>query len=79
MIVELDELFAPYAVAAVERLRYLFPSCEFRITPTSVEVTGADGELAPKIQKEASFQLYREKIYQEGRPLRESMYAALFK
>jgi hypothetical protein len=79
VIVQLDELFAPYAAAAVERLRYLFPSCTFRITPTSVEVVGADAELASMIQKETSFQLYREKIYQEGRPLRETMYQALFK
>lgn len=79
MVVNFEPLFEPYAEAAISRLRYVHPALHFDLlSPTSVEVTGVQPDAETTMRREITYQLYREKIYQEGLPMRGTMYSALF-
>jgi hypothetical protein len=76
MVFEFEALFAPFAEAAVGRLGYIYPHCSFSIVGLSIvaEGTFVDPQL---LRRDVRYQLYREKIYQEGLPARSLMYGAL--
>lgn len=77
MKLDFDPVFIPYAAAAVGRLRYLHPACTFTLEGTSISIGGVDDDAFGAIQRDSQFQLYREKIYQEGLPMRTLMYQTL--
>lgn len=76
MIIHFEALFAPYAEAAVTRLGYTRPAATFTVDGLSIRV---DGDLGDELElrRDVLYQLYREKIYQEGLPARSLMYEAL--
>lgn len=77
MIIQLEPSFAPYAEAALGRLRYLFGECNFVLSADAITVGGYKPEQGGLIKREISYQLYREKIYQETLPMRMLMYRTL--
>lgn len=76
MVIEFEALFAPFAEAAVCRLGYIYPRCSFSVVGHSIVIDGTavDQHL---LGRDVRYQLYREKIYQEGLPVRSLMYGAL--
>lgn len=73
--VEIDSAFSIYAEQAIGRLRYLYPDISFSLTDTHIHISGICEE--PSVRRDVTYQLYREKIYQEGLPMRELMYKTL--
>lgn len=77
MKINIEASFSPFAAAAVARLRYLHADCTFDIEDNSILVQPADTTDIARVERDARFQLYREKIYQEGLPMRALMYQTL--
>lgn len=79
MNIAFEPLFAPFVSSVIERLRFLHPNYSFAVDGAAITVTGGSDEDQAGLRKEVAFQLYREKIYQEGLPMRTAMYEALLK
>jgi hypothetical protein len=79
MTFDIEPLFARYAPAAVERLRYLYPRLAFTLSQDVLTVEGVGPSDDPvRVRRDWSYQLYREKVFHDGLPMREAMYSALF-
>lgn len=76
LIIEFEALFAPFAPAALGRLGYIYPGNSFALNGLSIVVGGAITD-EQRVLRDVRYQLYREKIYQEGLPARSLMYQAL--
>lgn len=57
------------------RLSYLHPQAAFAISEDGIVVEGEG--LQDTVARDVTYQVYREKIYQESLPMRELMYKAL--
>ncbi|HTM77707.1 MAG TPA: hypothetical protein VL133_08770 [Devosia sp.] len=73
--VTVPEIFRAYVSQALVRLAYLHPGARFDFAEDTISVE-YDGK-APIEADEVTYQLYREKIYQESLPMRKLMYMAL--
>jgi hypothetical protein len=60
---------------ALIRLSYLYPKAVFALGEVGIVVEG-EGPL-DTVARDVTYQVYREKIYQESLPMRELMYKAL--
>lgn len=60
---------------ALVRLSYLHPQAVFTLSKDGIVVEGED--LSGIVARDVTYQVYREKIYQESLPMRELMYKAL--
>jgi hypothetical protein len=79
MIVDIEPVLAPFAQAAVARLSYLYPECSFSIDGVHLVVRSGSGANETTLRRDVTYQLYREKIYQEGLVMRSAMYETLFR
>lgn len=77
MKIDIEVSFSPFAAAAVARLRYLHADCAFNIADNAILVQPGDTTDIARVERDTRFQLYREKIYQEGLPMRTLMYQTL--
>jgi hypothetical protein len=71
--------FAPYVPAALARLGYLHPGVawSFDSAGSRLEARCAPGShTAEELKREAFFQLYREKVYQDTLSVRSRIYEA---
>lgn len=73
--VAISEPCQPYVAQALVRLSYLHPDVRFECTDHIILVE-FNGEPTFPTQ-EITYQVYREKIYQESLPMRELMYRTL--
>ena len=60
---------------ALVRLSYLHPQAVFALSEDGIVVESED--LSGTVARDVTYQVYREKIYQESLPMRELMYKAL--
>ena len=76
MILPVAEVFEPYVASALVRLGYLYPDARFVPVANGIEITtdGADHDV---LAREVQYALYREKIYAETLPLRQSLIDAV--
>jgi hypothetical protein len=74
--VKVDEPFWPFVDAALMRLRYLYPKASFDRCDGGIVVGAARSDI-DAIARDASFILYREKIYAETLPLRRALVEAV--
>lgn len=79
MVIDVDEVFARHVKAAVARLQYLYPSLTFAVAGQSIAVDGLTDTSEDNLRRDVAYQLYREKIYQDGLPMRQAMYEAILK
>lgn len=77
MKINIEASFRAFAAAAVARLRYLHADCTFDIVDDAILVRPGDDTDIARVERDTRFQLYREKIYQEGLPMRTLMYQTL--
>ncbi|MCR8547817.1 hypothetical protein M4578_08260 [Salipiger sp. P9] len=70
---ELQE-FVP---AAILRLKYMFPEIKIERVPNGVTLHGIEDVDARKFEREISYQIYREKIFQETLTMRQNLYQML--
>jgi hypothetical protein len=77
--IAIEDVFLPFATAALERLRYLYPARRFQLLGSEIAVTDVTDDAEDTVRRDVAYQLYREKIYQEGLPMRQAMYSALLK
>lgn len=73
--VEVSPALAPYVDQVLARLRYLYPTVEFSHSNGAIAAC-ADRD-PEELKRDIAYQLYREKIYQEGLPMRQLMYRTL--
>ena len=73
--VAIPEVCRPYVAQALVRLSYLHPEMLFSIGEDGVTVE--TDVVSDTLARDVSYQVYREKIYQESLPMRELMYKAL--
>lgn len=74
-LIAIPELCWPYMAQALVRLSYLHPQAVFALSEDGIVVEGED--LSGIVARDVTYQVYREKIYQESLPMRELMYKAL--
>lgn len=77
MKINIERAFSPFASAAVARLRYLHAECTFDLEDEAILVRPGEATDLARVERDVRFQLYREKIYQEGLPMRTLMYQTL--
>ena len=77
-LTDVAEILAPYAEAAIARLNYLYAGKTFVRVGNSIHVRAAHTDELATLRAEAVHALYREKIMQEARPLREAAYRRIF-
>jgi len=72
----ISKSFREFVESALVRLGYLFPDIEWSFDEGSSEIrAGIRGNENPnEIRKEILFQLYREKIYHDTLPIRNTLY-----
>ncbi|WP_323038898.1 hypothetical protein [Gemmobacter sp.] len=75
--ISIDPEFHPFIPAALLRLRYIYPALKFRSTDAGVTVEGASETDPVRLKREVAYQVYREKIFQDTLPLRQSLYEML--
>jgi len=75
--ISIDPEFHPCIPAALLRLGYLFPELDFAMSERGVTVRGASGSNSARLEREVSYQVYREKIFRQTLPMRQSLYAML--
>lgn len=74
-LIAIPELCWPYMAQALVRLSYLHPQAVFALREDGIVVEGEG--LSDTVVRDVTYQVYREKIYQESLPMRELMYKAL--
>ncbi len=79
MVIDVDEAFARHVRVAVARLQYLYPSLTFAVEGQSIAIDGLAAGAEDNLRRDVAYQLYREKIYQDGLPMRQAMYEAILK
>jgi hypothetical protein len=73
----IDPEFHPCIPAALLRLGYLYPELDFSVSEQGVAVLGASAADPAQLEREVSYQVYREKIFRQTLPMRQSLYAML--
>lgn len=77
LVVSIDPEFRPFIGAALLRLGYIYPDLEFRVSSEGVQVSGALRSDNTRLEREVTYQVYREKIFRETLPMRQSLYEIL--
>lgn len=75
--VSIDQEFQPFIPAALQRLAYIYPALEFSPTERGVSVNGKSEVDFVKLKREVTYQIYRERVFQQTLPMRHSLYAML--
>ncbi|WP_420006519.1 hypothetical protein [Arenibacterium sp. LLYu02] len=75
--ISIDPEFHPCIPAALLRLGYLYPELDFSLSNKGVTVTGSPVLDPARLEREVTYQVYREKIFQQTLPMRQSLYAML--
>lgn len=68
--VEIPQEFSAYISAAVIRLSYLFPECEFVVSGNVISFIPCASYSVSEISSEVMHQIYRERIYSETLSIR---------
>ncbi|EPX76428.1 hypothetical protein Salmuc_00314 [Salipiger mucosus DSM 16094] len=75
--ISIDPAFHPYIPASLLRLSYLYPELDFGASEQGVNVSGTSGADPARLEREVTYQIYREKIFQQTLPMRQSLYEML--
>lgn len=75
--ISIDTEFDPCIPAALLRLGYIYPELDFSVSDKGVTVYGASGFDPAQIEREVTYQIYREKIFRQTLPMRQKLYAML--
>lgn len=75
--ISIDPEFAPCIPAALLRLGYIYPELGFSVSDKGISVHGASGFDPAQIEREVTYQIYREKIFRQTLPMRQNLYAML--
>ena len=71
--------FHGFIPAAILRLKYIFPELDIETTVNGVKLSGTREIDAQQLEREVTYQIYREKIFQETLPMRRDLYEILVK
>ena len=63
--IDIPDEFGKFVPAAIVRLTYLYPDCEFSNGDGAVVVTVNGDEQSDELKREVMHQIYRERIYSE--------------
>tara|TARA_R110002124_G_scaffold132540_2_gene295106 strand:+ start:161 stop:514 length:354 start_codon:yes stop_codon:yes gene_type:complete len=77
--ISLDQEFQPFIPAAILRLSYIYPEQEFLTSEQGVTVNGTSETDPVRLEREVTYQVYREKIFQQTIPMRQGLYEILAK
>lgn len=75
--ISIDPEFHACIPAALLRLGYLYPELNFGVSGQGVTVRGEFTANPTQLEHEVTYQVYREKIFQQTLPMRQSLYAML--
>lgn len=73
----IDPEFDPYIPAALLRLGYIYPELGFSVSDKGISVHGVPGFDPAQIEREVTYQIYREKIFRQTLPMRQKLYAMM--
>ena len=79
LVVEISDLFIPYAASAALRIHGLYPGLGISFEDAKIEVTSVSEEQRSKVLADICHHLYRERIYGETLDLRRSLLSAVIK
>jgi len=69
--IKIPNEFEPYAEVASMRMRYVFPKWEIVLESNTIRLSNIGPEAEADARREVAYALYRERIRNEGAPLRE--------
>lgn len=68
-----------YASEVVGRLGYLYPEAEFSLVEGNITVSGLAADRKVELTRAVRYGLYRAKINNESKPLRDILFREMFK
>ena len=77
--ISVSQEFHEFIPAATLRLKYLFPEVDIEATVNGVRLSGTAKMDASQIEAEITYQVYREKVFQQTLPMRRDLYQMLAK
>jgi len=75
--ISIDQEFHAFIPAALLRLRYIYPALEFVATEQGLMVNGTAEVDRVWFERDVTYQVYRERIFQQTLHMRQSLYAML--
>lgn len=69
--------FHEFIPAAILRLKYIFPDLDIETTRNGVRLSGTLDLDTIRLEREVTYQVYREKIFQQTLPMRRDLYQML--
>jgi len=66
-----------YMPAAILRLQYMYPELTIESTETGLVLYGASEAVPENFEREATYQVYRESIFQKTLSMRRNLYQML--
>ncbi|RMC30108.1 hypothetical protein [Paracoccus alkanivorans] len=75
--ISISSNFHEFIPSAILRLQYIFPNIKIEVTAEGLTAFGTLEADVPKFEREVIYQIYREKIFHETLPLRQSLYQML--
>lgn len=75
--ISIDQEFHAFIPTALLRMRYIYPGLEFAATEQGLMVEGAVEVDRVRLERDVTYQIYREKIFQQTMPMRQSLYRLL--
>ena len=75
--ISIDPEFHPFIPAALLRLGYLYPELDFAVSKQGIAVRGESDYDLVWLEREVTYQVYREKIFQQTLPMRQSLFTML--
>lgn len=69
--------FHEFIPAAILRLKYIFPDFDVEITDNGLKMCGKWEVDIRRLEREVTYQIYREKIFQQTLPMRLDLYKML--
>lgn len=79
LVVEIPDLFIPYAASAALRIQGLYPDLGISFEDAKIEVSRVSEEQRSRVLADVCHHLYRERIYGETLDLRRSLLSAVIK
>ncbi|MFS2327592.1 hypothetical protein U2P60_19640 [Brucella sp. H1_1004] len=79
LVVEIPDLFIPYAASAALRIQGLYPDLSISFDDAKIKVLSVSAEQRSKVLADVCHHLYRERIYGETLDLRRSLLSAVIK
>lgn len=68
-----------YALETISRLEYLYPEATFSFAEDKIIVTGLADDQKRELTRDIRYGLYRAKISDESKPLRDVLFREMFK